>query len=427
VLAALIEALTIGETHFFRNQPQFQALTETILPGLIAARRAERRLRIWSAGCATGEEPYSLAMALEDLLPDLDQWQVLILATDINRQSLAKAQRGVYSQWSFRGVTTEQREKFFTPQGRDFVIAPRIRQRVTFAYLNLVEDVYPTLLTNTTALDLILFRNVLIYFSEATTQRIVPRLHAALAEGGWLVVGHADNLPGAFARFTVHNFPGTVVYQKLAEPPAPLQPAPAKLVAPAPLPLANLKPAAPRVAPRPQPAPSTPATAATPTVTYEQAVALAERGQVEGALTALAALAAAQPREARPCYLAAKLEANRQNLAAAEAHIATALERAPLWAQAHYLRGLILQAGGQLPEAAEAMRRSVYADPEFVLGHFALAGLLAQQGQGARAEKSLANVTRLLAGRPRGDLIPEGDGLTVGRLLDLAAVQKAGA
>ena len=101
-LERLVEALTIGETHFFRNEPQFKALTETILPEIIARRRAERRLRIWSAGCSTGEEAYSLAIALESLLPNIDQWNLHLLATDINRQSLLRAQAGVYSPWSFR-------------------------------------------------------------------------------------------------------------------------------------------------------------------------------------------------------------------------------------------------------------------------------------------------------------------------------------
>lgn len=101
---ALVHDLLIGETHFFRNRPQFEALEKHILPEIISRRRAARRLRIWSAGCATGEEPYSLAILLHRLLPDLADWNILILATDINRQALQQAQRGVYGPWSFREV-----------------------------------------------------------------------------------------------------------------------------------------------------------------------------------------------------------------------------------------------------------------------------------------------------------------------------------
>ena len=170
-LESLVGALTIGETHFFRNRPQFDALADHILPELIARRRVVRQLRIWSAGCASGEEAYSLAILIERLLPDLDQWQVLILATDINRQALVKAQRGVYSQWSFREVPPDVQATFFTRRGREFDIVPRLRERVTFAYLNLVEDTYPSLLTHTHTMDLILFRNVLIYFRPAAAHR----------------------------------------------------------------------------------------------------------------------------------------------------------------------------------------------------------------------------------------------------------------
>ncbi len=418
VLDRLVEALTIGETYFFRNRPQFEALTQHILPELVARRRPERRLRLWSAGCATGEEAYSLAMVLEGLLPDIDQWDILILATDINRQSLAKAERGVYGPWSFREVAPALQQKFFLPQGRNFEVLPRIRARVSLAYLNLMGGGYPSLLTNTHNFDLILCRNVLIYFGEAATQHIAAHLHAALAPDGWLVVGHADNLAGATAAFAVHYFPGTVMFKKQSIQPVAALPPPA-------LPVLAARPAPPRVALRPVPAPATAARPlAPPAMTVAQALAWAAQGQVDQALAALATLAAANRSDAEPCYQAARLEANRLKLSAAEAHIDQALERAPLWAAAHYLRGLILQTAGRLEPATEAFRHCVYAEPAHVLGHFALAELLGRQGQRARAHKALQNVTQLLAGRPRADLIPDGDGLTVGRLLDLAALQK---
>ena len=108
-LETFIAELTIGETYFFRHRAQFEALERTILPDLIARRSQERRLRVWSAGCATGEEPYSLAIMLDRLLPDRASWSVMILGTDINRTSLEQAQRGTYRAWSFRGWTRRRR------------------------------------------------------------------------------------------------------------------------------------------------------------------------------------------------------------------------------------------------------------------------------------------------------------------------------
>ncbi len=458
-LEALVEALTIGETHFFRNRPQFEALANHILPELIERRRASRQLRLWSAGCASGEEPYSLAILLEQLLPDLAEWQVLILATDLNRQALAKAERGLYSPWSFREVPAGVQATYFTARERQFEIVPRLRQRVTFSYLNLAEDSYPSLLNHTQAMDLIVFRNVLIYFGPATTTLVVNRLHSALAEGGWLVVGHADNSSNAFDQFKLRNFPGTVAYRKDKEKErdaarerwvswgaggAAVSQAgwATALGSQAAWPTASSSKAVAALAPGSQtawptaPAPRLPETAkARPTAAgaapqpvnsvardrYPEAVDLWQQRRLDEALWLLATLAAAEPGEARAPYLAARIQANRQQLAEAEALVNEALRRAPLNAPAHYLRGLILQETGRPELALAALRRCIYADPQFVLGHYALANLLAQTGQPERARKALDNVTQWLASHPRDELLAEGDGLTAGRLREMLA------
>jgi len=327
---------------------------------------------------------------------------------------------------------------FFTQHGREFEIVPRLRQRVTFDYLNLVEDTYPSLLSHIHSMDLILFRNVLIYFRETTSRLVLDRMYNALAQGGWLVPGHADPLPGVAEHFSLRNFPGTVVYKKDASrdaardkekdwaasfvaswvtaPNAAFQAAasPKLPVVPPLTPRRALAPAAPPVAQPP----------AQPIDPYAEALGLWQRGRLDEALQRLAGLAAAQPREARAPYLAARIMANRQQLPEAETLVDEALRRAPLHAPAHYLHGLILQETGRPELALAALRRCVYADPQFVLGHFALANLLAHTGQPERAHKALDNVAAWLANRPREELVPEGDGLTAGRLTELLAAQK---
>jgi chemotaxis protein methyltransferase CheR len=131
-LEAFVAELTIGETYFFRHKPQFEALEHEILPDLIARRSRERRLRVWSAGCATGEEPYSLAILLDRMLPDRRSWNVMILGTDINRGSLERAKRGWYRPWSFRGVDPAIEARYFTRSGSDYRIRPEISHMVTF-------------------------------------------------------------------------------------------------------------------------------------------------------------------------------------------------------------------------------------------------------------------------------------------------------
>lgn len=211
--------LTIGETYFFRNQAQFDAMREQILPDLLDRRAKTRALRVWSAGCATGEEPYSIAMLLAEVLPDLESWQVTILGTDLNPQFLARAREGLYSNWSFRDTPEELRSQFFSPHNNRWHLSPHIRQMVSFARLNLVEPIYPAILNGTYGHDIILCRNVTIYFDEATTRQIVNRLYDSLFPGGWLIVGHAEPQVDIYQRFEVHNFPKTILYRKPLDAP----------------------------------------------------------------------------------------------------------------------------------------------------------------------------------------------------------------
>ena len=163
-LQVLATHLTIGETYFFRDKKSFDVLASSVFPALIHARRGrERRLRLWSAACCSGEEAYSLAILLHQVLPDLADWHVTILATDINPVFLRKAVAGSYGEWSFRDTAAGFKERYFTrTEDRRYTIRPEIQKLVTFEHVNLVEDVYPSLATDTNARDIIFCRNVLM-------------------------------------------------------------------------------------------------------------------------------------------------------------------------------------------------------------------------------------------------------------------------
>ncbi len=215
---SVIRCATVGETYFFRNQAQFDALRTVVLPALIENQyqRGQKQLRLWSAGCATGEEPFSLAIVLRDLLPDIDSWQVTILATDINSDNLERARHGLYRAWSFRNETpADVRDRWFSPEGDNFTISPAIRRMVDFRLLNLINDDYPSLETGIMDMDVILCRNVTIYFDQKTTQGIAERFHRVLNADGWLVVGHAEPISSVYQGFEPRNFPDTVLYQKV--------------------------------------------------------------------------------------------------------------------------------------------------------------------------------------------------------------------
>ncbi|NMB90884.1 MAG: hypothetical protein GYA17_21185 [Chloroflexi bacterium] len=437
-LEELIARLTVGETHFFRNRPQFDALEKHILPEIIEMRRPVKRIRVWCAGCATGEEPYSVAVLLKRLLPDLGQWNVFILGTDINRSSLEKARRGRFGAWSFREVPGNFQEDYFTKDGRRYTLKPAIRNMVTFTYLNLVEDSYPSMLTNTQMMDLILCRNVLIYFNQETGGKVVERLHASLAQQGWLVVGHAEPSQAIFYQFAVHNFPGAILYQKAthsatASPSLPAFPAGSNGRRLPELPRTNSLPL--QALPRP-PAPVSPKRLSSPGAQpvrpvrhspppeLQAALASIEAGRVAAARDTLVRLAASYPENAWPPFWLAKICANRMELEEAQRWIDQSLARDSLLAPAWYLKGLVLQELGHLEQSLEALRSCLYADPEFLLGYFNLAGVYQRLAQPRRAIKALQNLEAMLAGRDRQDSIPEGDGLTVGRLSELVSAQQ---
>jgi len=456
---AMVPAITINETHFFRNRPQMKALEDEILPQLIEARRATRKLRIWSAACSSGEEPYSLAILIDRLLPDREQWDVLIHGTDIDHMALAKAHQGLYGNWSFREVPHDVKENYFTPVDEHrFELAPKIRRMVRFSRLNLIDDHYPSPENTTDRMDLIVCRNVLIYFRDEAIQRIVDRFHESLVDGGWLVVGHAEPSQEIFHRFQVSNFPGTIVYRRTREaqqgkPVVPKLPevvarsatrtreADHKKTAPA----KGKEPAKARERDKPhKPAakagsavvrPLRPVSGARKPGTgaggrpdehgsADEAYALFQAGKMGEAVRRLEQLAEESPTDFRAPYLLAKIFASRVRFPEAEKWVDLALANRELSPEAHYLRGLVLQEQGRQDEALDAFRRSVFLDQTFVLGHFAAAGVFGRTGQAPRAQKSLQTVAELLEGKPDDQLVPEGDGITVGRLLDLVSLQR---
>ncbi|MFV9505086.1 MAG: CheR family methyltransferase [Oscillochloridaceae bacterium umkhey_bin13] len=387
-----VAQLTIGETYFFRNGAQFAALRERILPDLISRRGGVHNLRLWSAGCATGEEPYSLAMALADYLP-ASQWQISILATDINPQFLTRAREAVYGSWSFRETTDAQRERFFIPEGTRWRLRPELRRQVVFARLNLAEPGYPAVTNGTVALDLIFCRNVTIYFDEATTRQVIERFYGALAPGGWLVVGHAEPHADIYRAFETHNAPGTVLYRKPLSAPAFVTTSLGG--APVALPSPHLPPA-PAIPVRSNPpAPTQPKP--TPRALQETVVA-------------------APPPP--PDYLAeGRLAANRGDWARARTAVDRALVSEPLRAEVHYLNGQLLEQAGDLDGALGAYRRSVYLDPNWVMGTLGMASIWQRTGQSHEARRSLRSAAQNLHRRFPDEAVPGGDGVTAAELL----------
>ena len=190
LIAEVVEAMTTNESFFFRDKLPFDHFRDTIMPALLEARASTRRIRIWSAAAATGQEAYSLAIALKEMGKALRGWQIEILATDLSTEVLDKAKSGIYSQFEVqRGLPVMMLIKYFSQIGEIWQIAPELRSMVRFAPLNLLDN-----FAHLGRFDVVLCRNVLIYFREARVASLVERLASALAPRGLLAIGVSESL-----------------------------------------------------------------------------------------------------------------------------------------------------------------------------------------------------------------------------------------
>jgi chemotaxis protein methyltransferase CheR len=205
----VVEAITTNETLFFRDPPLWDTLRKEILPELVERRRGERRLNLWSAACSSGQEPYSLAMLLAEHFPALAGWDVSILGTDLSTAMLARAREGSYSQLEVnRGLPAAMLVKHFDKEGMHWRVGAALRRTVEFRPLNL-DATWPPL----QRMDLVLLRNVLIYFDASTKQQIVGRMRRQLQPDGYLVLGAAENLLGLDDAIERVTFGRTICYR----------------------------------------------------------------------------------------------------------------------------------------------------------------------------------------------------------------------
>jgi chemotaxis protein methyltransferase CheR len=219
-LVALLNEITIGETYFFRNPGQLDPLCKVVLPKIVEAKAnlPVRRLRIWSAGCSTGEEPYTLSMLmLEEAEGRLKDWIIRILATDLNERSLAHANAATYGNYSTRNLSPYFRQKYFTPSGDQLQVEPVVRQGVEFSRLNLSDDSGMLLMKS---MDIIFCCNVLIYFDLASKRKVIQHFYKNLLPHGYLFLGHSESLYGVNDDFRLVHLPGATAYVKAEHSPA---------------------------------------------------------------------------------------------------------------------------------------------------------------------------------------------------------------
>jgi chemotaxis protein methyltransferase CheR len=215
----LLNEITIGETCLFRSLPQIDAFRRVVLPSIAEAKKrlSFTKIRLWSAGCSTGEEPYTLSMIMmEETEAALKGWTFEVVATDLNDRSVAKAQEGVYNDYAVRNVPPDFMRKYFTKVGSEFRVADSVKSHITFSRLNMLDDSKMLFMRG---LDVIFCCNVLIYFDGKSKGRTVQHFYNALFPNGYFFLGHSESLYGINEKFHLVHFPGATAYWKPTEEP----------------------------------------------------------------------------------------------------------------------------------------------------------------------------------------------------------------
>jgi chemotaxis protein methyltransferase CheR len=435
----LAQDLTVGETYFFRNANQLQAFEEVALPACVQAQSARREIRILSAGCASGEEAYSLAIALRRSPVDLGSWTVKLKGIDVNPLMIAKALQARYSMWSLRETTPDLRERYFRPDGRDYLLDAKVRSMVSFEERNLVDDA--PLFWQKDAFDIVFCRNVIMYFAPDAARAVVARIAKSLSPAGFLFLGHAETLRGISQEFHVRHTHDAFYYQRrddsvATRPPAPdtvSRSRPSLVGAAAPSSLDShdaswvtvIQRASERVA-RLARAPSSPASTETVSAVgsnavwdLRPAVELLRRERFADAMALLQALPAESRSDPDAQILRAVLLTNSGKLSDAEMVCTQILAADDLHAGARYLMALCREHEGDRAAALEHDRVASYVDAGFAMPHLHLGLLARRAGEVDRARQELNRAIDLLELEDGSRILLFGGGFTREALIDL--------
>jgi chemotaxis protein methyltransferase CheR len=384
-IETLASYLTCGETYFWREPQTYSVLTDFILPELIKSKKnGKKSIRIWSAGCSSGEEPYSIAIAIHKTILNIEDWDISILATDINPKVLGKASAGVYSQWSFRNTPEWLKSRYFiTREGNQFEIIPEIKKMVTFSCLSLIEM---TAISSIKTVNIIFCRNVLMYLTSEWSTKIIQNFYNTLSEEGWLVVSSCELSSELFPQFTAVNFPGAILYRKVIN--RSIQP------------LFFENEEIPGVISVPDTLASTPSTIQP----KDSGSSLASELTVSDKIFKI------------------RLLADQGHLEEAVSICNKAIESDKLIHGLYFIRASILQEMDKNDEAIASLKQAIYIDNEYVMGHFTLGNLYFRLGNTRNAMRCFNNVLDLISKCANEDILPESEGLTVKYIREIILV-----
>ncbi|MDC0834938.1 hypothetical protein AY599_10845 [Leptolyngbya valderiana BDU 20041] len=439
----LVKLLVVTESYFFRDRGQFDLLRTRILPELIVKNRnlaaqkangAKPTLKIWSAACASGEEAYSLAILLRELLQDLYDWNLVIFGTDINESVLERARQGEYNAWSFRQVEPRIQQQYFQTRHDRYQIDPRVRRMVQFHRLNLVRHELPDADLALAEIDLILCRNVFIYFDRASIDRVLQKFHRTLAPGGYLIAAHAELQGQATQPFHTQLFPQSVVYQRCdrlagdsiargdrvsilerSSVPSQTRDRPSSPTVPAVTSRAELSPSRPSVKlrrdrpDRPSPRELSPA--------WTQALACYQHQDYADAIARAEIVLSDEPQHLDAYTLIARAYANLGDYQKATYYCMQALGIDSLAVEPYYLLAHLGELQGKPERAKSFLKKIVYIDPHAAIAYLELAQLYRAEGDRHRARKMQSTAVEILQTLPPQTVVDAERHLTAGELL----------
>jgi chemotaxis protein methyltransferase CheR len=400
----LLDLITIGETYFFRNKAQFDVLMRFVLPEMMQRKLSSRDkcIRAWSVGCSRGDEPYSIAIALMEVLPSYGEWSISILGTDINRNGLACAKEAIYGEKDIGHLPKEYLDKYFKIRGSTYLLNSGVKDLVHFEYHNLVKD--PFLYEGMQNIDIIFCRNVTIYFDCQTTRRVIENFYNCLAQDGYLFLGHTETLWQITDKFERVEFPKTFIYKKRLNPVQEDAMKPFMAV-----PEIKIEDLTHSMAPK-----------------HPSGLNLHEplpsRRRAEW-LTSTATLSSPKDVIAQDknhlltCLTHATVLANEARYKEAKDILAKVIEEDNLSAEAYYLLGVLSYKSGDLKEAETQFRKVIYVTPDSVLAYFNLGNIYLSQRRFSEAAREFRNAIRLSEKRPKDEQVRFCEDFTVEFLL----------
>lgn len=423
--------MTNRESYFFRDKGQFSLLRNTILPELIRRNQRTKSIRICSAGCSTGQEPYSIAILLKELIPDFDYWNLTILGVDINRESLAQGQKAFYNTWSFRQVEEDIKTRYFKNSAGYYQLDDDIRKLVKFHQVNLVRDGLPRLDAELHDMDFIICRNVFIYFTDMAIGQVVEKFYNTLKPNGYLITGHAELANHHVKAFQTKLFSESVIYQRRSGQFSHISDhiGVKQQVKPEKSAFEILAEQLQKNQTQNQPislptiTPIKPLNFGNQVKTNEVKTAVNSANPEEELLKEVEQLIKNKsyhlaqkkleqilqkfPKHFKSAYLMAELEANLGKYDSAQKWCEIALHINSFAPNPYHLLAHIAEEKGSLEEAKQALKKVIYLDPNSVAAYVNLANLYQREGDLQRTKKMKQSALKILQGLPEDTVIPE--------------------